>query len=517
MIRYKSDKQLSIEEFRTPFEIKLDKENRWVILSKAIPWDSLASIYYSTMSSDQGAPTIDARIVIGAMIIKHKMKLDDREVIEYIRENVYVQYFLGLSDYTYEEVFDRSLFTTLRYRLGAEKFDKMSQVIISKAISIEENKRSKTDNKTTPGKSVEKQTQEETITTPSTTEDKAQETKNKGKLMMDATVADQMILYPTDLGLLSKSREESERLIDILCIHYEVKTKPRTYRRKARKEYLLTAKKKQKTYKEIRKAIGKQLNYLKRNLKSIDKLLDMSSNGEIPFNHRDLRIYWVIQHIYEQQRYMYENKMHSYEHRIVNIYQPYVRPIVRGKEKIDVEFGAKLGVSMNDGFARINNISWEAYNESGDLKKQVEDFHRLQGHYPEVVITDKIYGTRDNRNWLKEHGIRYSGKALGRPQKESLTAYEKRKNRKELSIRNQIEGKFGQGKNGYNLNKIRARAAQTSESWIACIFFVMNLLKFIQIMAKGGGVFLFSLFAELVFQIKMIFFNPKLKIAEIYL
>lgn len=68
-----------------------------------------------------GAPAIDARIVIGVMIIKHKQKLDDRETIETIRENMYMQYFLGLMEYTYQDVFDRSLFTTLRYRLGADK------------------------------------------------------------------------------------------------------------------------------------------------------------------------------------------------------------------------------------------------------------------------------------------------------------------------------------------------------------------------------------------------------------
>ncbi len=82
------------------------------------------------MSSDKGAPAIDARVVIGAMIIKHKLKLDDRETIETIRENMYMQYFLGLKEYTYEDIFDRSLFTTLCYRLGADKFDAMTRQII---------------------------------------------------------------------------------------------------------------------------------------------------------------------------------------------------------------------------------------------------------------------------------------------------------------------------------------------------------------------------------------------------
>jgi IS5 family transposase len=136
MIKYKPANQLSIEEFRTPFELKLDKDNRWVKLASIIPWDELAGIFYQSMSTGMGAPSIDARIVIGSMVIKHKLKLDDREVVETIRENIYLQYFLGLSAYTAEPLFDRSLFTAFRYRLGQDKFDLMSQRIIAAALGI---------------------------------------------------------------------------------------------------------------------------------------------------------------------------------------------------------------------------------------------------------------------------------------------------------------------------------------------------------------------------------------------
>ena len=297
-------------------------------------------------------------------------------------------------------------------------------------------------------------------------------------MIVDATVADQMIAYPTDLGLIARSREESERLIDSLCKALDINDKPRTYRRIARKQYLNVAKKKNKTRNELRKSIGQQLRYLRRNLKSINGLLDSSPGTPFPLETRDQRIFWVIQHIYDQQSTMYQGRTHSVENRIVNIYQPYIRPIVRGKDKTQVEFGAKLGVSIQNGYARINTLSWEAYNESTDLKKQVEDYKRLNGYYPKVVIADKIYGNHENRSWLKELGIRYSGKPLGRPSAENQTPYQKRKYRQEQGLRNAAEGKFGQGKNGYNLSRIRARAARTSESWIAAIFFVMNLVKF---------------------------------------
>jgi IS5 family transposase len=483
MIRYTSQNQMTIEEFKTPFQVKLDKGNRWIRLGESLPWDALASIYYRSMSPDMGAPAIDARIVIGAMIIKHKLNLDDREAIETIRENMYMQYFLGLKEYTYDDVFDRSLFTTLRYRLGADKFDAMTRQIIlrSEGKNVKADRDLNDPGDDVPSGKVEHWAEEAGSSADEIPEGKvtrAKPARNKGKLIVDATVADQMIAYPTDLGLLSRSREESERIIDKLCRVLGIKDKPRTYRRKARRQYLKLAKNRNKSNKEIHRGVGQQLRYLRRNLRSIEKILDAAPEMSFPLEHRDQRIYLVIQHIYEQQAQMYKEHTHTIDNRIVNIYQPYVRPIVRGKDKEQVEFGAKLGVSLQDGYARINTLSWDAYNEGGDLKKQVEAYKKLNGFYPEVVIADKIYGTRKNRYWLKELGIRYSGKPLGRPSVKSQTPYSKRKQKVEQGIRNQVEGKFGQGKNGYNLNKIRARAQGTSESWIAAIFFVMNLIKF---------------------------------------
>ena len=176
---------------------------------------------------------------------------------------------------------------------------------------------------------------------------------------------------------------------------------------------------------------------------------------------------------------MYEKKSHKVGDRIVSLHQPRVRPIVRGKEKAKVEFGSKLSVSLDQGLARVDKISWDTCNESGDLKDQVETYKRLHGYYPELVQADKIYATRENRRWLKERGIRITASPLGRPGKQTAESYyQKRKKRKEAVERNAIEGKFGQGKNGYQLNRVRARLRKTSESWIRCIFFVMNLLKY---------------------------------------
>jgi transposase, IS5 family len=465
---------MSIEVFITPFEIRQDKENRWIKLCNFLSWDARASNYYLVMSAYLGAPVIDFRFVIGAMIIKHKLKLEDRETIETIKESINIQYFLCLKEYIYKAVFDRSLFTFLRYHLDADMFDAVTRQII---LTSEGNYKAankdldENDNIFTP---VNLTT---TKAEPPNSEEKV--TKgNKGKLIADATVADQMIAYPSDLSLLAKSREVYKRLIDVLCKILMIVDKPRTYRGLARKQYLIVAEKKHKTIREQHNAIGQQLRYLKRNLKSINGLLDKPPQICFPLKARDQKIFWVLQHIYVQQFKMYKEQIHSVDNRILNIHQPLVRPIVRGKDKAQVEFGAKLGVSIQNGYTRINTLSWYAYNGSSDLKKQVEDYFRLNSYYPKVIITHKIYGNQENRKWLKDFGIVYYGKPLGRPSANHKTPYRQRKYGEEQGMRNDVEGKFGQGKNGYNLSKIRARVARTSESRIAAIFFVMNLIKF---------------------------------------
>ncbi|HHL33719.1 MAG TPA: transposase, partial [Desulfobulbaceae bacterium] len=122
MIRYKSTRQLSLEGFSLPFGGKLNPENRWVKWSLAIPWDELASGYYKSMSSTQGRPGKDARLVIGAVIIKHKLNLSDEETVLQIQENPYLQYFVGLSSYKDEPPFTASLFVEIRKRMGRKVF-----------------------------------------------------------------------------------------------------------------------------------------------------------------------------------------------------------------------------------------------------------------------------------------------------------------------------------------------------------------------------------------------------------
>jgi len=356
-------------------------------------------------------------------------------------------------------VFDPSLFVEIRKRAGHEVFDSLNVELIK---SVSE-------------KGDKKHNREGT--------DKNNNTPiNKGKMQADATVADQYITYPTDNGILNQSRKQCEKFIDKLYdLSGKEGEKPRTYRRKIDKAYLDYSKKKKKRESTHREMTRKLLECVNRDIKQVNNMLDVFElkGSCFPLRHSEQRMLWVINTAYGQQKLMYDTKNHSCTDRIVSIFQPHIRPIPRGKTKAQIEFGSKLGISLDKGFARINTFSWDAYHEGVDLIKQVESYKELHGHCPELVQVDKIYATRENRMWLTERNIRITAVLLGRRKaKETETYYQKQKRRKEAAERNHIEGKFGQGENGYNPNEIRARLKNTSESWVACIFFIMNLILY---------------------------------------
>ena len=192
------------------------------------------------------------------------------------------------------------------------------------------------------------------------------------------------------------------------------------------------AKKRRPSRKERIDAIAKQLQYIKRNLSHIENLVN--SGAELSsLSPRKYKMLLVVTEVYRQQLWMYENESKRIDDRIVSITQPHIRPIVRGKAGKSVEFGAKLSVSCFDNYIFLDHLSWDNFNESGDFKKQVEEYKNYTGYYPSSVHVDRIYRTRENRAWCKERGIRISGPPLGRPAKNVSKENKKRTARAEVS------------------------------------------------------------------------------------
>lgn len=472
MINYTPQNQLSLELFKHPFERELDRKNRWVKLAALVPWDDLAAVYGQNLRTDAGRKSVDIRTVIAALIVKHKLRLDDRGTVAMIQENIYLQYFCGLPGFTTAPVFDPSLFVDIRKRLGSKAFDKFNRLIIEKAEGLKPHQARIMKPK---GKGKKDEDSDNPPPTP----------PNKGMLKVDASVADQEITYPTDLKLLNEARENLERITDLLHDPTTDKTKPRDYRRVARSEYLAVSRKKRKSKKEIRRAIKAQLQYVNRDLKNVEKLLNIKGRkGKL--KKRDKQLLDTIAKVYEQQKQMYDTKTHQCPERIVNLYQPHVRPIVRGKDKAKVEFGSKINISEVNGFVRLDKLSWEAFNEATNATQQVENFKEVYGRYPKYLLADQIYLNRKNRKYLKERNILITGKPLGRPKKKDPeTAAQKYRKKKIAAKRNNVEGKFGQAKRGYHLNNIMARLPETSEAWINAILMVMNLNKLMEVAEKA--------------------------------
>jgi len=453
MYRKNQQELTSLDSFKLPLAEKLSEDNRWVIMAKLIPWDEFEQEYAQNFSQEMGAPAKSFRMALGALIIKEKLGTSDRETLEQIKENPYLQYFLGMSNYTNEEPFDASMFVHFRQRINPDLIDEINRKMVKNQSENISNELAK--------KKDEKENEE----------------NNKGQLILDATCAPADITYPNDLGLLNEAREQLEEILDTLyeSMKEKPKKKPRTNRNVARKEFLKVAKKRRVSKKERRKAIKKQLQYIKKNILYIEKLIAQGACLEV-LSKKQYKMLLVVNEVYRQQLWMYENKKNSIENRIVSLSQPHIRPIVRGKARVSVEFGAKLSASNVNGYVFLDRLSWDNFNESGDLKAQVEKYKGLTGYYPESVHADKIYRTKKNREWCKERGIRLSGTPLGRPPL-NVSKEDKKQARLDENVRNCIEGKFGEGKRRYSLNKIMTKLPNTSETSIAIIFLVMNLSK----------------------------------------
>lgn len=460
-----NEQQLEFEDFFLPFGGHLLSNNRWVKLSKLIPWDDVEKLYSSQLSnSGMGAPALSVRMALGALIIKERLRVSDEEAVEQIRENPYLQFFLGLREYSNEAPFDPSMFVHFRKRFSEDVLKQTNELIAQKALMSHKKKqdqqKSDRNDDDQPG---------------------CKTSDNKGKLVLDATCAPADISYPTDLKLLNDAREKTEAIIDTLHKHMPKGTKkPRNYRQRARKDYLAVSKSRRVTQKLLRKAIRKQLGYLNRNLKSIaeqNKKVCLSV-----LSRRQYKDLLVSHEVYRQQKEMFDSKVKRIDDRIVSISQPHVRPLKRGKAGSETEFGAKISASLVEGYIFPEHISWNNFNESGDLIDLVEVYRKRFGCFPESVHADKIYRNRENLKFCRKNGIRLSGPALGRPPKltePEMKAAQKIARQDELD-RIPIEGKFGQGKRRFSLGRIMAKLASTSKTSIIITFILMNLEKWLK-------------------------------------
>ncbi len=440
---YKRDNgQLHMFDYTLSDTFTLDPNNRWVKMARLVPWD-LAEAKYEHMFAKNGRPAKSIRMALGALLIQETLKASDEETLQAITEGPYLQHFIGLKHFVNQPPFDSSLMVWFRKRLSAKFMAQINDAMVKEAAE--------------PPKEEVKQPEDD------------DDEPHGGTLVVDATCAPSNITYPTDTGLIRGAAEKSDEIIDEMQKTRQGKRRPRTYRQLSRKAFVGFIKQRRPSKIVIRKCKRAQLGYLKRNLSAIDKLF---SEGR-KINEKRLGALAVLRKVYEQQLEMHRNRVNRVANRIVSLSQPHIRPIVRGKAGAAVEFGAKIDMSVVNGYVFVNEISYDAFAEGNLLENAIIDYYKRFKMLPKEILADRAYQTRENRMLCKELGVRLMGKPLGRPGK---TPYDNTAG--DVGRRNIVEARFGTLKTRYGWNRIMARLPETGMTaiWVAALAFNLSRL-----------------------------------------
>ena len=432
MYRRKDRKTIPLFPELFPFGGKLDENNRWLRIADLVAWEELEE-EYAKHFSDVGRPATDAQLVIGLLLLKHMTGLSDVGIVQDVLENPYMQAFCGYEKFVTEELLDPSTLTRMRERLGLEFFKELEaktyKLLMDRKII-----------------------------------------KAKG-MLVDATVFPEKIKYPNDVGLLNDVREWLDRQIKKLG--KIVGKKYRTYPRRSRKEYLNFSKKKTKTKKVINKAKKQMLQYVRRNIKHLKDAIEQIKVRGGKVKEHIIEKLRVAEKIFHQQQEMYKRKSNRVEERIVSLHRAYVRPIKRGKQGKKTEFGGKGALVEVGGFLFLDYFEHRAFAEEELLADHLAGYMSRFGKLPPYASMDAKYGTEENRELAEKLGVRASFKRRGRKPKtvDSQDRWFKKKQRE----RNRIEGRFGNGKEHYGLDRVKYSIKDGSEIWVRAGILAMNL------------------------------------------
>ena len=451
-----------------------------------MPCEYIEKVYIKNMSGEAGRPAISSRIAFEALFINTFCHLKDEGTVQELQENSYMQYFVGLHEFHAEPLFDPPMMVHFRKRFPVKEVAKINEYVCTGKWpegqrNVDQN--NGTDRGGEPlaplcgdGESGTKGSKQKGKANRNTSKKKEERRKkNRGKLLLDATVAPSDIKYPTDIDLLNQCREHLETAVNILWQRVPHSRHKLPYSlKKARKSYLKLTKSRKWTRAKCRKAIGEQLRYIELASSQLQKYSSMVPDHEKMFPRWLRDRLSAILVVYRQQKEMYDSHSHTCEDRIVSLEQHHVRPIQRGKLPNPTEFGQKLHLSMVEGYTFLEQTSWSNFNEGCDLQAAVEDYKRKFGYCPSAELADKIYQTRSNKRFCSERGIRLSDPPLGRRKASLIDTKIKRKMYEDSCERNAIEGRNGNAKRRFGLNRIFSKLDETAKTEATLIFLAMN-------------------------------------------
>lgn len=254
---------MSLDLFQSSFD-NIDKTNRWVALADLLPWAEIEKIYNSRLCNIvKGAGNKPARMIIGACIIKHKFNSSDRETIDMIRENPYMQYLCGLPEFTDKPLFDSSLFVAIRKRITEKEINEMTTILFKRELKSKEDSHENEDDKNRTTTSGTKHTEDKVFVD-------SNGNANKGVLKMDATCADAEVRYPVDVDIIHDGCKVVDRYISKICDSLHIRRVNICYN--VRHWYLELVKRKKKGGKLVHDTISYMLGSLQVDLRRLTEL-----------------------------------------------------------------------------------------------------------------------------------------------------------------------------------------------------------------------------------------------------
>lgn len=383
----------------------------------------------------QGAkPWLSSSGKFRLLLLKHYSGLSDEKLVDQLNTDWSYQLFCGLELADGEFIRDKSLVTRIRKQVSAVDYQKVQQVFQQHW------------------------------------KQKLPEDEKKG-LLMDATCFESYLRYPTDVKLLWESCQWLHKQIIRLCLQVGVR-RPRSRFLEQQHKYFAYARGRKKTYQNTIKRRRSLLHLLDKLLKQVQHLLNAHQVNWL--SEQTYQRLALLKKVSLQQRYLLNKPSSSLPGRILSLHKPYVRAIVRGKETKTVEFGAKVHLTLSAGLCWIEHLSFEPFHEGKRLKKSVYKHQSVFGAC-RLLGADGIYATNENRRFVSKHQIQTNFVKKG-----PVAASGQQKQIQVLIHKaraSQMEGVFGNQKNHYLLDKIKARRQPTEITWMLFGVLTANAVK----------------------------------------
>ena len=405
-------------------------------LYKSIPFRDLASLLPQKMTKVGAPSTFSYEGFFGLMFLKAYLNLSDEKLIARINTDWALQYFCGIQLSENQQIKDGGMPSRIR-------------IFLAEHLDIEGFQRILINNWSS-------------------------DMEGLGVMLNDATAFESYIKFPTDVKLLWDCVSWVYNVMHVFCKELKIR-RPRSKFNEQKIKQLAYQKCRKKTYKMTKKRKQSLLYLLNKGLGQLKEVLALVRERGLGMKEKHAVRLIYIKEVYRQQKYMFENNTNTVAERIVSLFKHYIRPIKRGKETKAVEFGAKVAMSQVDGIDLIDRLSFDAFNESKELKGSIIKHQQRFGACRQVGI-DAIYGTNENRKWMKSKKIFHScvpkGRASAHKEQEKILRKELGKERATV-----LEGSFGNLKNHYGLAKIKARTQATEIAWIFFGIMCANAVK----------------------------------------